>query len=463
MSALSEFAERINTALNAFAWGKGMLVLLTGCGVWITLRTRFIQLRAFPAALRLCRDALVSRRDDGKNLSSFQAFSTALAGSVGTGNIAGVTLALFTGGPGAVFWMWLSAFFGMATKYAEIALSVKYRVRDGSGRYRGGAMYYIVGGLGGAWRWLAEAFALFGGLACFGIGNIAQSCEIAAAAKELLGWRPALTGAILAALTALVILGGARRVGRITARVVPFMGLLYLLTGLAVIALRASLVPAAFAAIFRGAFSPTAAGGGIAGYGLREAVRHGVSRGVFSNEAGLGSAPFAHGASAAASPAKEGLWGILEVFADTFVICTVTALTVLLSGVLDLPSGLDAFPSPGAAAVASFDSILPGGAGGVILRVCLLFFAFSTILSWSLYGEACWRFLLGESAFVKGLFRALFIAVCFLGAIGSGSFLWTLSDTLNGLMAIPNLVALIPLSGEVARLCPSPSPKKGTA
>ncbi len=454
MEQFVQSVKSVNDAVNAFAWGPVMLVLLVGTGVYLSIRTRFVQVRKFGFIMKNTFGALFRKRQhgDGKNLSPFQAVSTALAGTVGTGNIAGVTGALFAGGPGAVFWMWISAFFGMCTKYAEIALAVKYRQTDAKGEYHGGPMYYITGGLGKRFKWLAVLFALLGGLASFGIGNIAQSSEIAGAAEGLFGMPRLTTGIILAALVAAVVLGGVKRIGAVTSYLVPFMGVFYILAGLALICIRLPAVPGVFGLIFRQAFSLRAAGGGIFGYAMLQAMRQGVSRGVFSNEAGLGSAPIAHAASSVKEPAQQAMWGVFEVFVDTVVICTITALAVLLSGVLQTPAGLEGFASKGAAAVYAFNAILPGQLGGVLIEISLVFFALSTILGWCYYGEACFGYLSKNNAAVRLIYKIVFSAVCVVGASGSGALMWDIADTLNGLMALPNLIALIPMAGTVAKL-----------
>ncbi|MBR5409077.1 MAG: sodium:alanine symporter family protein [Clostridia bacterium] len=454
MEKLVETVASVNNAVNAFAWGPVMLVLLVGTGIYLSFRTRFIQVRKFGFIIKNTLGSLFrkQKRDDGKNLSPFQAVSTALAGTVGTGNIAGVTGALFAGGPGAVFWMWVSAFFGMCTKYAEIALAVNYRQTDERGEYHGGPMYYITEGLGRRWKWLAAVFAVLGGLASFGIGNIAQSSEIAGAVNGLFGMDPLVTGILLAALVAVVVLGGVKRIGTVTSYLVPFMGVFYILAGLLLIIMKLPAVPGVFGLIFREAFSLKAVGGGVFGYAILQAMRQGVSRGVFSNEAGLGSAPIAHAASSTKEPAEQAMWGVFEVFVDTVVICTITALAVILSGILQTPGGVESFPSKGAAAVAAFNEILPGKLGGTLIEISLVFFALSTILGWSYYGDACFGYLSRNNRIVRMVYKVIFIGVCVIGATGSGKLMWEISDTLNGLMALPNLIALIPLAGVAAKL-----------
>ena len=454
MEQLLETVNTINSTLNDLAWGPAMLLLLAGTGAYLTIRTGWIQAIRFRYILRKTVGSLFQgggkRKQRGRNLTAFQAVSTALASTVGTGSIAGVTGALFVGGPGAVFWMWVGAFFGMCTKYAEIVLAVKYRQVDAQGHHYGGPMYYIAHGLG--LRWLAAVFALLAGIASFGIGNIAQSVEIAGALNSLFGLSPTISGILLAGAVGVVILGGVHRIGWIASCLVPFMAVFYLLAGLAMMVLHISELPAAFSAIFRGAFGLDAIGGGLFGCATMQAMRSGFARGVFSNEAGLGSAPIAHAAAETKDPVEQGFWGVFEVFVDTMVICTITAMAVILSGVLDTPGGVDALGGNGAATAAAFNALLPGRWGGVVLQVSLLFFAFSSILGWDYYGECCWRYLSGDRKVFLLLYRVFFLLVCMVGAAGNGRLMWSISDTLNGLMALPNLIALLLLSGTVIRL-----------
>lgn len=446
-----DIITQINATINSFVWGPVMLALLVGTGVFLTVRTGWIQVRWFGYIMKHTVGSLFQKsdKDHGSNLSPFQAVTTALAGTVGTGNIAGVTGAIFMGGPGAVFWMWISAFFGMCTKYAEIVLAMKFRTTE-NGVHKGGPMYYIEQGLGKNWKPLAVLFALLGGLASFGIGNIAQSSEISGALTSLFGMSPLVAGLLLAVVVAFVVLGGSQRIGQVTSYMVPFMAIFYIAAGTAVIALRITQIPAVLVLIVKSAFSVEAVGGGMFGYAIIVAMRQGFARGVFSNEAGLGSAPIAHASSSAEEPAEQAIWGVFEVFIDTIIICTITALTVILSGVLDTPGGLDAFASNGAAAAAAFNAVLPGTIGGMILEISLLFFSLSTIISWSYYGERCWGYLTGNNKGIMTVYKLLFILLCVFGSVGSGKLMWDIADTLNGMMAIPNLIALILLSGVVA-------------
>ena len=451
---VAKIAE-INGIVNGFAWGPLMLLLLVGTGIYLTIRVHWLQVTHFGRILKNTVGTLFRKqdgKDHGANISPFQAVTTALAGTVGTGNIAGVTGAIFTGGAGAVFWMWVAAFFGMITKYAEIVLSMKFRVKDEKGAYHGGPMYYIENGIGKGWKWLAVIFCLLGGLASFGIGNIAQSSEISGALLDLFRLPPVVSGLIIAFVVALVTLGGIKRIGKVTSLLVPFMSVFYIVAGLAVILLRIYEVPMVLLRIITGAFSFKSIGGGLFGYTIMMAMRQGFARGVFSNEAGLGSAPIAHAASSTEEPCEQAIWGVFEVFIDTIVICSITAFAVLLSGVLDVEGGLGAYASKGAAAAAAFNTILPGTLGGKIIELSLLFFALSTILSWAYYGENCWGYLTKNNTTVVLVYKIIFSLVCIVGAIGSGTLMWDIADTLNGLMAIPNLLALLILSGLVAKM-----------
>lgn len=442
----------IERIINDFVWGPVMLVLLVGTGVYLTFRTGWIQVRWFGYIMKNTVGSLFTKKQakDGSNLTPFQAVTTALAGTVGTGNIAGVTGAIFVGGPGAVFWMWVSAFFGMCTKYSEIVLAMKFRNTDANGVHKGGPMYYIENGLGRSWKWLAIVFAILGGLASFGIGNIAQSSEIASAMNGLFGIPPLVAGIILTVIVAVVVIGGVKRIGQVTSLLVPFMAIFYIIAGILVIILRVTDIPAAFGIIFSGAFSFKAVEGAIFGVAIMKAMQNGFARGVFSNEAGLGSAPIAHAASSTEDPCEQAIWGVFEVFIDTIVICTITSLSVILSGVLDAGT-VDAFGGKGSAAVAAFNAILPGTLGGTVIQISLLFFALSTILSWSYYGERCWGYLSRDNKTVVMIYKVIFVLFCIVGATGSGTLMWNISDTLNGAMAIPNLIALLALSGVVAK------------
>ena len=455
MSNFVSTIESVNGALNSFAWGPLMLLLLVGTGIYLTIKVKWLQVTHFGRILKNTVGTLFKKQDSkdhGANISPFQAVTTALAGTVGTGNISGVTGAIFTGGAGAVFGMWVAAFFGMITKYAEILLAMKYRIKDENGVYHGGPMYYIENGIGKNWKWLAVIFCLLGGFASFGIGNIAQSSEISGALTDLFKLPPLASGILIAVVVALVTLGGIKRIGKVTSLLVPFMSIFYIVAGIILILMRITHIPAVFGQIFAGAFSFKSVGGGLFGYTIMMAMKQGFARGVFSNEAGLGSAPIAHAASSTEEPCEQAIWGVFEVFIDTIVICSITAFAVLLSGILDAEGGLSAYASKGAAAAAAFNTILPGTLGGKIIELSLLFFALSTILSWAYYGENCWGYLTKNNKTFILIYKIIFALVCIVGAMGSGTLMWDIADTLNGLMAIPNLIALLMLSGVVAKV-----------
>ena len=446
---------QFNEWLSGVVWGWPMLLLLALAGVFFTARTRFVQLRRFGDMLRLTMGAFTRRKNTAPGeVSPLQAMTTALAATVGTGNIAGVAGAIAVGGPGAVFWMWVSAFLGMATKYAEVVLAVRHRQRTADGTFYGGPMYYIRA-LGRGFAPLARLFALLGALAAFGIGNMVQANTAAeAAAFSLTAFFPTLpeaplrlfVGLLLSLAGALALMGGASRIGRATERLVPLMSALYACMALTVIVLRFPAAVRALGDIVTSAFSPRAALGCAAGIGLQTALRCGMERGMFSHEAGMGSAPIAHAGAQTDDPDRQGLFGIFEVFADTIVICTLTALAILASGV-KVPYGRAAGAE---LTIAAMGTVFGDGFAALLTSACLALFALSTMLSWSLYGERCFAYLTGGRA--AALYRAAFIAAVVLGATMRMEAVWALSGTLNGLMAVPNLIALFPLSGEVARI-----------
>ncbi len=417
--------------LSGVVWGPPMLILIVGTGIFLTIRLKGLQ---FTKLIFAHKQIFTKDESSEGDISQYQALTTALAATIGTGNIAGVATAIFLGGPGAAFWMWMTGLVGMATKYGEAILAVKYRVQDKNGEMSGGPMYYIDKGLG--LKWLAVIFAIFGAIAAFGIGNMVQSNSVAAAVESSFGLSPAITGAILLVLSALVILGGIKSIGRVTAYVVPFMALIYVLGGLVVLFMNASAIPEAFATIFREAFTGSAAAGGAVG----AAIRYGVARGVFSNEAGLGSAPIAAAAAKTDYPGRQALVSMTQTFIDTIVVCTITALAIVTSGVLD--SG----ETGAALTTLAFERSLPGP-GGLIVAISIIFFAYSTILGWAYYGEKCLEYLLGEKA--VPFYRYAFVAAVFLGAVAKLDFVWTFADVMNGLMAVPNLIGLLGLSGVI--------------
>ncbi|TZE81241.1 alanine/glycine:cation symporter family protein [Calorimonas adulescens] len=438
-----EWLLNINKIVNGIVWGPPMLILIVGTGIFLTLYLGFPQVTKFGYIMKNTLLRAFSKKTTGEgDITPFQAVATALAATVGTGNIAGVATAIFLGGPGAIFWMWLSAFFGMVTKYSEVCLSVNYRVKNPDGSFSGGPMYYISNGLNA--KWLAYIFAVFGALAAFGIGNMVQANSTALSLKAGFGIRELYTGIALAVLTGLVIIGGVKRIGQVTEYLVPFMAIIYVIGSLVIILLHIDKIPEAFAMIFENAFTPTAASGGFAGATIMMGVRYGVARGVFSNEAGLGSAPIAHAAATVDHPVKQGIYGVFEVFMDTIVICTMTALVILTTGVWN--SG----KTSSELSMYAFETGLPGTWGKFIVVIGLALFAYSTIIGWSYYGEKCVEFLFGPKARLP--YRIIWLPFIGIGAVGGLTELWNLADTLNGLMAIPNLIGVLLLSGVVRKL-----------
>ncbi len=406
------------------------------------MRLRLLQGRKFAFALRLALgEILGSGKGKAGEISPFQALTTALAATVGTGNIAGVATAIFLGGPGAIFWMWVSAFLGMATKYSEIVLAVFYRTKVKEGM-AGGPMYFLERGL--KLPLLALLFALFGALAAFGIGNMVQANSVADAVRATFGLPPLFTGLSMALLGGLVILGGIRRIAVVTSALIPAMALFYLAGAFLILFTFRAEIPAAFGTVFSAAFQGHAAAGGLAGAGVLAAWRFGIARGIFTNEAGLGSASIAHAVARTSHPVRQGMWGMLEVFIDTHVICTVTALVLLVTGAAF--SGLEG----AAMTVEAYSRGLPGATGQYIIAVSLVFFAFSTLLSWSYYGEKCFEYLLGGRG--GKTYRLLWVLLIPVGAVGGLRAVWALADILNGLMALPNLIGLMGLSGVLVRL-----------
>lgn len=428
------------TALNSLVWGVPMLVLILGTGLFLMLGLRLMPLRNIGRAFRMLSAGRTSTREG--DITPFQALMTSLSATIGTGNIAGVATAIALGGPGALFWMWCTALVGMATKYAEAVCAVHFRERDAKGDYCGGPMYYIKNGLSGKWRWLAVAFALFGSIAGFGIGNGVQANSVADALQSSFGIDAMLTGGVLLVAVAAVVLGGVRRIADVAGVLVPVMAIAYLLAGLVVIAVSINELPAVIALVFESAFTGTAATGGFAGAAVWAAIRFGVARGIFSNEAGLGSAPIAHAAAKTDSPVAQGMVAMLGTFIDTLVVCSVTGFVILLSGVW---TGGD---SGAALSAAAFDALIPGGE--YVVSIGLVLFAFTTILGWSYYCERCLVYLVGVKAVLP--FRLLWVAAIPFGAVAELEFIWLLADTLNALMAIPNLIALLLLSPVVFAL-----------
>ena len=429
--------------LNGIVWGVPMIVLILGTGLYLQIRLNWLPLRKIGYGFRMIAK---SRKADDMaegEITPFAALMTALSATIGTGNIAGVATAIALGGPGAVFWMWMTAFVGMATKYAEVVVAVHYRQKDDQGDHVGGPMYAIKNGLGPRWGWLAVAFAIFGGLAGFGIGNMVQSNSIAEAMETAFGLPRWAVGLVLAGLTGAVVLGGIRRIGAVAEKLVPAMAICYIIAVLFVLVVNFSALPGALWTIITSAFTPTAAAGGFVGATVMAGIQRGVARGIFSNEAGLGTAGIAQAAGATRDPVFSGMIGMMGTFIDTIVICTMTALAIMVTGVWT--SG----DSGAALSAAAFESAMPG-VGQEILAILLAVFAFTTILGWAFYGEKCWEFLLGSK--VEKPFRILWTISVFVGTVVSLDFAWLVADTLNALMAIPNLISLLVLTPVVLML-----------
>ena len=445
---MTEILERI----NALVWGIPALLGILGIGIYLSVRTGFAQLRLFPKALRSFWATLRGKQQTGEGVSPFQALCTALAATVGTGNLAGVAGAIAIGGPGAIFWMWVSAILGMMTKFAEATLSVRFRRRNSAGEWVGGPMYMIQSAMGKRWKWLASVYCFFGIVAAFGVGNATQINTVIGGVNQAitaLGGAETtmgnlIMGALLAFLICGILLGGMRKIGTIAEKLVPFASVCYFSLGLGVLIVRGQYLPGAFSSIITGAFTPRAVTGGAIG-SMFVALRIGVSRGVFTNEAGMGTAGIAHAAAQVKHPCQQGLMGIMEVFLDTIVICTMTALVILVSGA-DIPYGEDV----GVALTTQAFSAVYGGWVSILIAAALCCFAIATVLGWGLYGARCAQFLFGDGVWKKFVF--LQGGAVILGAVLKTSTVWLLSETVNGLMAIPNLIALGFLTPELCRL-----------
>ena len=452
-----ELIRTVNGAVNDFIWGVPAMVCILGVGLLLSVRTRFLQIRKFPYAIRTTLGRMFRKKDaaDGA-MTPFQAVCTALAATVGTGNIAGVAGAIAIGGPGAVFWMWCSALLGMCTKFSEVTLALHFRERSAGGNWTGGPMYYIKNGLGKRWQWLAVLYSLFGVLTVFGTGNATQVNTIVTsidaallqhgvAGESALPMLNLIVGIFVAMLVAMVLLGGIKRIGSVAEKLVPFMALLYVVLALGVVALNFQRLPGVLASIVGGAFQPRAFTGGVVG-SVFLSLKKGVSRGIFSNEAGLGTGSIAHACADTKKPVKQGMFGIFEVFADTIVICTLTALVILCSGT-PVPYGAEA----GAELTISGFTAAYGSWVSLFTMVALCCFAFSTIIGWGLYGSTCISYLCRTEKVIRP-FLVVYSFVAILGATVDLGLLWSIADTFNGLMAIPNLIALLLLSGTVVRL-----------
>lgn len=461
-----DMITKINAVLNGIVWGWPALILLAFVGVLTTCITKCFQISHFGHWMKntigaIFKDSKVTSHTSDRSISQFQSLCTALAATVGTGNIVGVAGAILVGGPGAVFWMWLIAFFGMMTNYSENVLGIYYRRKNEQGEWCGGAMYYLRDGLGakkGCKRIgaiLAAAFSVFCFLASFGIGNMTQVNSISGNMEAVFGVPTWVSGIVLLILCGLVIVGGLKRIATVTEKIVPFMVLVYMVGTIAILVMNIKMVPAVFTAIFEGAFALKAAGGGIVGYGMKLAIEQGMKRGVFSNEAGLGSSVMVHSNSNVREPVRQGMWGIFEVFADTMIVCTLTAFTVLSSGLVDLETGVAVAEYSGVAltkanVVSTVFTMYFGKLGGAFVAIAIMLFAYSTVLGWSHYGSKACEYLFGTKSTM--VYRVIFVIATFGGAVMGENLAWDIADTLNGMMMIPNLIGVIVLSPIVYRI-----------
>ena len=437
-----EAFESFISSINALVWGPPMLVMILGVGLFLSIGLKLMPVLKLRAGFQLMWKGRTGAESEGE-IPPFQALMTALSATVGTGNIAGVATAVFLGGPGALFWMWLTALVGMATKYSEAVLAVRFREVDERGAYTGGPMYYIRNGLGKKWAWLGVLFAIFAAVAAFGIGNTVQANSVADVLETNFNLPHWITGLVLMVLVGLVLIGGIKRIGQVASTLVPFMAIAYILVGLMVLAINAEQIPNAIAMVFTHAFSPVAAEGGFAGAAVWAAIRFGVARGIFSNEAGLGSAPIAHAAAQTKNPINQGMVAMLGTFIDTIIVCSITGRDIISSGAWT--SG-----ETGAALTSlAFETGLPGF-GNYVVAISLAIFAFTTIIGWSFYGERCIEFLFGVKAIVP--YRVIWILAIPVGATINLGLIWLIADTLNAMMALPNLVALLLLSPVVFKL-----------
>ena len=455
-----DIVTRVNNVVNGFVWGPFGLALLLCTGLWLSVRTGFFQFRRMGYWLKHTIGAIFTNKDvtahtskEDMAISQFQSMCTALAGTIGTGNIVGVATAIVSGGPGAIFWMWVMALLGMMTSFAENVLGVYYRRKNEKGEWSGGAMYYLTDGLGAkpgcraVGRVLAVLFACFCILASFGIGNMSQINSIAGNMNAAFHLPYLATGLALMVVTALIVIGGLKRVAAVTEKLVPLMALFYVAGALIIVVMHAGNIPAALAAIFKGAFNLNAAGGGALGYGISQTITWGFKRGAFSNEAGLGSAVMVNSASNVKEPVHQGMWGVFEVFADTIVVCTLTALVILTTGVVDLESGAVLAGVQDNALVGQAFTAAFGSFGPKFIAVSILLFAYSTTLGWSHYGTKAVEYLFGTAG--SRIYKVVFVGMTVVGATMKLGLAWDLSDTFNGLMMIPNLIGVLALSGTV--------------
>ena len=461
-----DMITQVNSTLNGIVWGWPALILLAFVGVLTTCITKCFQITHFGHWMKqtigaIFRDSKVTSHTEDRSITQFQSLCTALAATVGTGNIVGVAGAILVGGPGAVFWMWLIAFFGMMTNYSENVLGIFYRRKNDQGEWCGGAMYYLRDGLGAKkgckqiGAILAVAFSLFCLLASFGIGNMTQVNSISGNLEAVFGLPTWVSGIMLLILVGLVVVGGLKRIASVTEKIVPFMVIIYMIGTIVILIMNIGMVPVVFASIFKGAFAFKAAGGGIVGYGMKLAIEQGMKRGVFSNEAGLGSSVMVHSNSNVREPVRQGMWGIFEVFADTMIVCTLTAFTVLSSGLVDLETGVAVAEYGGVAltkanVVSTVFIMYFGKLGGAFVAIAIMLFAYSTVLGWSHYGSKACEYLFGTKSTI--VYRVIFVIATFGGAVMGENLAWDIADTLNGMMMIPNLIGVIVLSPLVYKI-----------
>ncbi len=462
MESFLTMIEAINGKINSWVWGPVMLVFLVGTGIFLTCGLKFFQVGKIGFWMKNTFGTLLKKdkkTKDSKTISSFQALCTALGGTVGVGNVVGVATAIAAGGPGAIFWMWVAAFFGMMTKYAEIVLGIFYRKRTANGEWLGGAMVYLKEGFAGKkglktlGAVLGVLFAVFCILASFGIGNMSQINTIAANFEQIFHIPVILTGVILLALMAIMAFGGLKSIASVTEKMVPFMSIFYIIGGVVILVTKAAVLDDVFVAIFKGAFGFDAIAGGAIGVVISKVAKSGIARGVFSNEAGLGSSALVHSAADVKEPAKQGMWGVFEVFVDTIIVCSLSALVILSSGVIDLSTGLVAagFSADKASVLVTEAFVQSFGAiGGYFATIAIFFFAFSTVIGWFVYGSKSCEFLLGKKA--TNVYKVIFVCFILVGATMDLSLAWDISDTFNGLMAIPNLIGLVIMSGTVFKI-----------
>lgn len=461
-----DMITQVNAFLNGIVWGWPALILLAFVGVLTTCITKCFQVTHIGHWMKqtigaIFRDSKVTSHTDDRSITQFQSLCTALAATVGTGNIVGVAGAILVGGPGAVFWMWLIAFFGMMTNYSENVLGIFYRLKNDQGEWCGGAMYYLRDGLGAKkgckqiGTILAAAFSVFCFLASFGIGNMTQVNSISGNLETVFGLPTWVSGIMLLILVGMVVVGGLKRIASVTEKIVPFMVIIYMIGTISILVMNIKMVPVVFASILKGAFAVKAAGGGIVGYGMKLAIEQGMKRGVFSNEAGLGSSVMVHSNSNVKEPVRQGMWGIFEVFADTMIVCTLTAFTVLSSGLIDLDTGVAVAEYGGVAltkanVVSTVFSMHFGWIGGAFVAVAVMLFAYSTVLGWSHYGSKACEYLFGTKSTI--VYRVIFVVATFGGAVMGENLAWDIADTLNGMMMIPNLIGVIVLSPLVYKI-----------